>query len=236
MAKSQRSPSERRAAGAPRRRTVLTLEAILTRALAILDAEGPDALTLRRLAADLGAGVASMYWHVDNKDELLRLCYEAVMEPFSRELGERRLDPADWRAELRDLLSRLFGLMQSRPWVPQLMIGVPLGKDPVVLRVWDQLGSVLTALGLDEETVFYATSALATQLGAMGLAAAYSAYAPGSREQRLERQAGELAGTDPAEYPYVARSTALFRDHSDTDQFLGGIDLILDGISARQAP
>jgi AcrR family transcriptional regulator len=231
-------PSERRSAGAPRRRTALSLDAIIARALAILDAEGIGALTLRRLAADLGAGVASMYWHVDNKDELLSLCYEATMEPLSRELREHRLDPAAWRAELRELLSGLFELMQSHPWVPQLMIG-PLGQDAVVLRIWDQIGSVLTAAGLDEETVFYATSALATQVGAMGLAAARNAYGTDgreNREERLERRADELSRVDPAEYPYVAQGVIQFRDHSETDQFLGGIDLILDGVAARLHP
>jgi AcrR family transcriptional regulator len=239
MTSSERiRPSDRRAAGAPRRRTALSLDAIVARALAILDAEGPEALTLRRLAADLGTGVASMYWHVDNKDELLALCYEATMGPLSRELHERRLNPAAWRAELRALLSGLFELMQSHPWVPELMSG-PQSQGAVVMRIWDQVGSVLAALGLDEETVFYASSALATQLGAMGLAAARNAYGTDgreSREERLQRRAGELAGVDPAEYPYIARSVTLFREHTERDQFLGGIDLILDGITVRLHP
>lgn len=217
---------------------MLSLEAIISRALAVLDQEGIDALTLRRLAADLGSGVASMYWHVDNKDELLSLCYEATMEPLSRELREHRLDPAAWRAELRALFSRLFELMQSHPWVAQLMAG-PQSQGPVVMRIWDQTGSVLSALGLDDETVFCAASALAAQLGAMGLAAAHSAYGTdgrADREERLQRRAEELSGMDPADYPYVAQSVNLFRDHSEKDQFLGGIDLLLDGIAARVRP
>jgi AcrR family transcriptional regulator len=231
-------PSDRRASGAPRRRTALSLDAIVGRALAILDAEGTEALTLRRLAADLGTGVASMYWHVDNKDELLALCYEATMEPLSRELHERRLDQAAWRAEVRLLLSRLFDLVQQHPWVPELM-GGPQSQGPVVMRIWDQIGSVLAALGLDEETVFYASSALAVQLGATGMAAARNAYGTDgreSREERLKRRAGELAQVDPAEYPYIAQSVTLFREHTERDQFLGGVDLILDGITARLHP
>ena len=231
-------PSDRRAAGVQRRRATLSLDAIVARALAILDAEGTEALTLRRLAGDLGVGVASMYWHVDNKDELLALCYEATTGPLSRELHERRLNPAAWRPELRALLSGLFELMQSHPWVPELMSGAQ-SQGAVVMRIWDRIGSVLAALGLDEETVFYASSALATQLGGMGLAAARNAYGTDgreSREERLERRAGELAGADPAEYAYVAQSVTLFRQHTERDQFLGGIDLILDGIAARLHP
>jgi len=239
MTASERArPSDRRASGAPRRRTALSLDAIVGRALAILDAEGSEALTLRRLAADLGAGVASVYWHVDNKDELLALCYEATMGPLSRQLHERRLDPAAWRAELRALLAGLFELIQSHPWVPELMSG-PQSHGVVMMRIWDQIGDVLAALGLDEETVFYATSALAIQLGGMGLAAARNAYGTDgreSREDRLKQRAGELALADPAEYPYIAQSVTQFRDHTERDQFLGGIDLILDGITARLRP
>lgn len=52
---------------APRRRP-LHRDRVVAQAITILDGEGPDALTFRRLAADLGVGVATLYWHVDNKD------------------------------------------------------------------------------------------------------------------------------------------------------------------------
>jgi len=60
-------------------RTPLTQEAIVAAALRILESEGYDALSMRRVAADLGTGAASLYAHVANKDELLKLCIDRVI-------------------------------------------------------------------------------------------------------------------------------------------------------------
>lgn len=228
-------PSDRRATGQRRARPALTLDAIVARACAILDAEGIDALTLRRLASELGVGVASMYWHVDDKDELLRLCYQATTEPLTRELLARPMDPADWRAGLRDLLSSLFKQFNMHPWIGTLMEG-PLGQDTVVLRVWDRIGGTLDALGLDPRLVFHASSLLMAHLGAMAAFAARAAYGTDgrlSREERLAQQAAVLAALDPATYPYVPRSVSTFQSHNEEDQFLGGLDIILDGIETH---
>jgi len=54
----------------------LSREQIVREAVALLDAEGADALSMRRLAARLGSGATSLYWYVANKDELLELAAE----------------------------------------------------------------------------------------------------------------------------------------------------------------
>lgn len=65
---------------ARRQRSPLTLEGIVTEALRIVDAEGIDAVTMRRIASALGTGPASLYSYVSGKDEVLRLAHDRVLD------------------------------------------------------------------------------------------------------------------------------------------------------------
>src|SRR6476469_3966171 len=67
-------------AGRGRRRASHSMEALLTEAVALLDAAGEQALTFRALAARLGGGVASIYWYVSSRDELLDRATDYVVD------------------------------------------------------------------------------------------------------------------------------------------------------------
>ena len=62
-----------------RRREPISREAIVTAAIQLLDREGLAALSMRRLAEELGTGAASLYWHVGSKDGLLELIFDRVI-------------------------------------------------------------------------------------------------------------------------------------------------------------
>ena len=64
----------------PRRepRSALTRDRIVAEALRLLDAEGAEALSMRKLAAALGVGTTSLYWHVANRDELIELVVNEI--------------------------------------------------------------------------------------------------------------------------------------------------------------
>src|SRR5437870_1188234 len=84
----QRVPARRTA----RRRDPITREAIVKTALRLLDRDGLDELSMRRIAEELGTGPASLYWHVGSKDGLLDLLFDEV-------IGEQVVpdaDPARW--------------------------------------------------------------------------------------------------------------------------------------------
>lgn len=223
-------PSERRAS-AGRPRTSLTLDAILAQATRILDADGVEGLTLRRLAGELGAGVASVYWYVDDKNELLRLAYEATAGPPVRVLVERPIEPANWREGLRSAALELYGVVEAHPWTAEVMNTQPRGT--LVMVLWDRVGQLLSGLGFSDEMAFHAGSALMSLIGAAGNAALMESRSTEDRDSRLGRGAGELAALDPDEFPFVARTISTYRRHSERDQFLGGLDLLLDGIASR---
>ena len=60
-------------------RATLDRDAVVAAAIAILDTDGINGLSMRRLAADLNATAPSLYWHVTNKDELLDIAFDEVM-------------------------------------------------------------------------------------------------------------------------------------------------------------
>jgi AcrR family transcriptional regulator len=226
-------PSERRQSAGRTPRTSLTLEAILAQTTRILDADGVEGLTLRRLAGELGAGVASVYWYVDDKNELLRLAYEATAGPPVRALLERPIEPADWRGGLRSAALELYEVIEAHPWTAEVMNTQPRGT--LVMVLWDRVGQLLSNLGFSDEIAFYAGSALMSLIGAAGHAALMESRSTEDRDARLGRGAGELAALDPDEFPFVARTIPTYRRHSERDQFLGGLDLLLDGIASRLA-
>src|SRR5919108_4716611 len=91
----QRTPRRDRAGG----RDPITPEAIVDVALQVLDADGLDGLSMRRIAKELGTGPASLYWHVGSKDGLLDLL-------FDRLIGEQDVpnpDPARWQEQLKEV-------------------------------------------------------------------------------------------------------------------------------------
>src|SRR5437868_5722680 len=82
-----------------RRREPISREAIVAAAITLLDREGLAALSMRRLAEELGAGAASLYWHVGSKDGLLDLVLDQL-------IGEGQVpdaDPARWREQLKQV-------------------------------------------------------------------------------------------------------------------------------------
>jgi AcrR family transcriptional regulator len=224
-------PSERREHGARTPRTSLTLEAILAQATRILDAEGVEGLTLRRLARELGAGTASVYWYIDDKDELLQLAYEATAGPPVRAVLERQIDPAHWREGLKAAGLALFEVIEAHPWVAEILNSERRGE--IVILLWDRLGQLLTSLGFTDETAFYSASALMGLFGVAGISAVHEARSEEDRDTRLSRAVGAFAALDPQEYPFVSRTISTYRRHTEREQFLGGLELVLDGIASR---
>src|SRR5205809_5244655 len=80
----------------PRRAAALSRDEIVRTAIRVADAEGAEAVNMRRIARELGSGTMSLYWHVASKDELLDMMVDAI-------IGEAQApEPSgDWRADLR---------------------------------------------------------------------------------------------------------------------------------------
>ncbi|MFE0682169.1 TetR/AcrR family transcriptional regulator [Streptomyces sp. NPDC058961] len=113
---------------------------IAAAAVRIADTEGIDALSMRRVAAELGCGTMSLYNYVPRKEDLYELMVDAVSAEYDL------CDPTgDWRADMLALAHQTRALMHRHPWVPRLMSPV-YGFSPNALRYLEHCMTCLDPL------------------------------------------------------------------------------------------
>src|SRR5262245_57204067 len=118
-----RSPQRERPARVP-----LTREAIVEAALRVVGREGAQALSMRRVAEELGTGPASLYWHVASKDALIDL----IIDRVAGEIALPEPDPDHWQEQLRTWLLEVRGVFHRHPGVAALTLGrLPVGPNLV---------------------------------------------------------------------------------------------------------
>src|SRR5215210_4392561 len=131
-------------------RRPLTRDAIVEAALALLEREGLQGMSMRRLAAELGTGAASLYWHVGDKEELLSLLLDRIV-------GEAEVpepDPENWREQVKELGRSARRLLTQRRDAAQLSLGrIPAG--PNSLPVLEKNLAVLAAAALPARVISY---------------------------------------------------------------------------------
>jgi AcrR family transcriptional regulator len=117
---------ERAASGRPARRSRPQLA---DAAIAIADREGLDAVSMRRVAAELGTGAASLYRYLDNREDLLDLMTDAVGAEY-----DLPGPTGDWRADLVAAGEQMRAIMLRHPWLASLLpVRAPLGPNGLAL-------------------------------------------------------------------------------------------------------
>ena len=117
---------EHAAAGRPAKRS---REEITTAAIAIADGEGLDAVSMRRVAAGLGTGAASLYRYVETREDLLDLMIDSAGAEY-----DFAAPTGDWLADLLAIGDQARAIMRRHPWLPSLLITRSvLGPNGLVL-------------------------------------------------------------------------------------------------------
>lgn len=223
----------------------LTRERIVDCALALADAEGLDAVTIRRLAQDQGVTPMALYWHFKDKDLLLngiaeRLVSEVVAGPgfAGQHLAGEPAVPVDgadgWADELRDLLSALLVVLRAHPAVADLVRNRFMLSEP---------GLDLTerALTLFRRGGF--TPEQSAQLAGQALTSIVLLVTnePGrlvgedaaEREQRLRTKKATIQALPPDRYPSLLASADGFVDCGSVPAYFDlGLDLFVEGVRA----
>lgn len=199
---------------------------IVEAALRVVDAEGTDALSIRRLATELGTAPMSVYWHVQDKAELLDLVGEAVLETVE-------VPPAggDWREQLRAVHRAMLDAVARHPNTPDLMIGrARYGRAGIAL--FERLLAILLEAGLSPAAAFDAYQSL--YLFLLGYIATTSRTPAFVEAQR--QGVGYLRSLDPAVFPSIGVVAPVIGARSPADQFEIGLDVVIEGIAARLTP
>ena len=116
------------------RKPRLSRDDIAAAAIRIADAEGFDAVSMRRLAAELDAGTMTLYHYVRTKDELLTLVFDAFMSEVVLPAGERL--PRGWRAAISVIARQTRDALRRHPWVLDITDDPSIG--PNAMRHFDQ--------------------------------------------------------------------------------------------------
>ncbi|MEU6860733.1 helix-turn-helix domain-containing protein [Glycomyces sp. NPDC046736] len=188
---------ERAATGRPAERSRAEITAA---ALAVADRGGPDAVSMRGVAEELGTGPASLYRYVTGRDDLLDLMVDATAAEYrlAAPTGDAALD-------LADLAEQALAIMLRHPWLPELVLTRPV-LGPGTVAVLDHVLLILDGYPgpaklevfalLNAITATFALGEIAASKRA-GHAAAYLAYVAASGERpRVTELMAELAETD----------------------------------------
>ena len=212
-------------------REPLSRDQIVAAAISLIDAEGLEALSMRRLGQKLGAGATSLYWHVKNKDELLDLVLDQV-------IGEVPLDDdpnLPWRERAAHLVRGLQAVLRRHRAVA-VLFGSRVSLGPNALAGMDHLIGIFRSAGFEGPVLVLAYQTL---LGyASGFAVLESRPTTGqgvegrSVQEVRAMTAAMLTSVPARRYPNLAALPPAVADLTVDDQFEYGLTRLLDGMAA----
>jgi AcrR family transcriptional regulator len=234
-----------RGAKPPRRDRGLSRAEIVRAAIAVADAEGPEAISMRRIARELNAGAMSLYWHVASKEELL----DRMLDQIESEI-EVPEPTGDWRADLNVFAHRTRAALKRHRWAVEF-IGSRPPSGPNDVRNLERLLSLIDGTGAEHDVrlVFGIFNTVATFV--MGAVMREAQEMRFQREQEraeanltteeieaLHRRFREWFST-AGDFPHIAKLMESGVDPDDPDtreeRFQFSLDCVLDGIAARLA-
>ncbi|WP_030934956.1 TetR/AcrR family transcriptional regulator [Streptomyces sp. NRRL S-646] len=213
----------------------ITVDTIISTAFGIVEKEGYEALTMRRVATALETGPSSLYAHVVNKedlDELLigRLCAEIDLpEP----------DPAIWRQQIIQVCTELRDQYLRYPGISQAAFAAaPSNLD--TLRVGEGLLAILLAGGIEPQAAAWAIDSLTLYVNAYSLEVSLANRRLNRSDDDWVVSRGELLrrfAALPDTFPQTKRHAAELTAGTVHDRFDFTIGLMIDGLAgARQDP
>ena len=216
---------------AGRRRDPLTRNAIVQTAIRLLDQEGLDALSMRRIAEELDTGAASLYWHVGSKDGLLDLIFDHVIG----EVEVPQPEPKRWQEQLKEVARAVRGVILRHRDIVRISIGrIPMG--PNALDLSEGLFAILRAGGIPDQLAVTAHHLLFAIINGFTLdeTTELGVEIGGPPDEQAANAARAYLAELPAErFPNLIAVSEHFH-YADKDQsFALLIDLFVDGLGAR---
>jgi AcrR family transcriptional regulator len=206
-----------------RDRRPLTRDAIVEAALVLLERDGLQGLSMRRLAQELGAGAASLYWHVGDKEELLSLLLDRIVG----EVEVPEPDPEHWQGTIKEMARSARRMFAQRRDAAQLSLGrIPSG--PNSLPVLERNLAVLAASALPPRVIAYAADMFALYVGAF----AYEESLRSEDQASPEQLGAYWASLPPEQFPVMTRLAGDLVAGGADERFEFAIELLVRGLEA----
>ncbi len=217
----------------PRERT-LSRASIAAAALGIVDAEGLDAMTMRRVAEVLGTGAASLYAHVSGKEELLEIVIDQV-------IGEVRLPEAGtgdpgWQEEIKAVLREIRAVFgRHRDLARASFARIPLGEN--ALRGSEWMLARMREGGLPDQVTAFAADLLS--LYVMAIAYEESLWSsedndPDEVARYIAEMRAYFAALPPGRFPTIVALAGPLTAETENgeDRFEFGLEVLIRGLAA----
>jgi AcrR family transcriptional regulator len=220
-----------------RRREPISRDAIVDAAIALLDRDGLDALSMRSLAEQLGTGAASLYWHVGSKDGLLDL----VLDRLIGEVAIPDADPERWQEQVREVARNQRAVSLRHPYVVRISIGrIPMG--PNAIRLSERTLAIMRAGGLPPQLAVQGHLLLISTINGFTLDETGVGDPPGARpddapspEEAAEMASGYLRSLPPAHFPNLVELADEYTLVDDDARFDLLIGIFVDGLARAAA-
>ena len=208
----------------------LSKQTVTENALKLADADGLDALTIRKLAEHLGVTPMALYWHFRSKEDLL----EGAAEQVWGEL-DANVDPdAAWWAQLQAMLESLVSVLRAHPAAPQLLLEHEK-RNEAALRATETVLEILRTAGFD--ATYASTIARSALWTGITLVMSEPGFKPElTAEERTEMQRRnqvQLAMLPTARYPRLVECAGPMSTCDDPEfHYQFGIGMFVDGVRA----
>jgi TetR/AcrR family transcriptional regulator, tetracycline repressor protein len=208
----------------------LRRDVVTERALTLADAEGIEAVTIRRLATDLGVTPMALYWHFQDKERLLDGVAELVLSEVTLPADD---ESRPWEERLREVLDQLLAVLAAHPAVTDVVKSRILQSEPG-LELTERVLALLRGAGFSPEQS--AQQAVYALLFIVGLVTGEPGALPGdeddeAREARLRGKWAGLQALSPKRYPHILEAAAPLTACDSSDAWrAAGMDLLLRGL------
>ncbi len=210
----------------------LSQEAIVEVALALIEREGVEAVTMRRVAQELDTGPASLYVYISNRQHLLGLAYDRVVAEITVP------EDGDWQERLTGLLRNSVAVLGKRRGLALTALGtIPTGGNAMLVQ--EQVIGLLRGGGLDDATIAWAVDLLALLVTAAAVEESIygDRLADGENMDDMLRSVDmAFAGLPPEQFPNVSALRPLLMAGSGDDRFSWWIQVVLNGLAATSPP
>lgn len=206
----------------------LSEDAIVDAALAILRAEGLDAVTMRRVAAELDTGAASLYVYVKGRDELRA----RMLDRVSGTVALPTPDPARWREQIHELLAGWLTAMAAHPGIAAIAVANPPTSERTLLAA-ENLISLLLLGGATPRDAAWACDILPLIVTMTAIEADVRHEQGTAPTASADRIAAAFAALPVDRFPNLTGYRREMTTGTSEDRFHFAVDVVLDGLVAR---